>query len=134
MKFLKNNMTNTPEEIIKIRAAASLVKEIHDYIKPYIKPGITTKELDKLVYDYTIEHNATPAFLGYGGFPATINASVDNVLVHGIPNDTPLKELLGITVISTDFKIMGKTTAEMILKNVKEKRKNVFKFIDRNSM
>jgi len=49
-------------------------------------------------------------------------------------NDTPLKELLGITVISTDFKVMGRTTAEMILKNVKEKRKNIFKFIDRNSI
>lgn len=49
-------------------------------------------------------------------------------------NDTPLKDLLGITVISTDFKVMGETAAYMILKNKKEKVKNVFKYIERNSV
>ena len=49
-------------------------------------------------------------------------------------NETPLKELLGITVISTDFKAMGETAAYMILKNKKEKVKNVFKYIERNSV
>ncbi len=49
-------------------------------------------------------------------------------------NDTPLKELLGITVISTDFKAMGETAAEFVLKNKKEKIKNVFKYIERNSV
>ena len=49
-------------------------------------------------------------------------------------NETPLKELLGITVISTDFKAMGETAAYMILKNKKERVKNVFKYIERNSV
>ena len=49
-------------------------------------------------------------------------------------NDTPLKELLGITVISTDFKAMGESAAYMVLKNKKEKVKNVFKYIERNSV
>jgi DNA-binding LacI/PurR family transcriptional regulator len=49
-------------------------------------------------------------------------------------NDTPLKELLGITVISTDFKVMGETAAYVILKKKKEAVKNVFSFIDRNSV
>ena len=49
-------------------------------------------------------------------------------------NETPLKELLGITVISTDFKAMGETAAYMVLKNKKEKVKNVFKYIERNSV
>lgn len=49
-------------------------------------------------------------------------------------NDTPLKELLGITVISTHFKAMGETAAYMILKNKKEKVKNVFEYIERNSV
>lgn len=49
-------------------------------------------------------------------------------------NETPLKELLGITVISTDFKVMGETAAYMVLKNKKEKVKNVFKYIERNSV
>jgi len=49
-------------------------------------------------------------------------------------NETPLKELLGITVISTDFKAMGESAAYMVLKNKKEKVKNVFKYIERNSL
>ncbi len=49
-------------------------------------------------------------------------------------NETPLKELLGITVISTDFKTMGETAAYMVLKNKKEKVKNVFRYIERNSV
>ena len=49
-------------------------------------------------------------------------------------NDTPLKELLGITVISTDFKVMGETAADMILANKKDQVRNVFRFMDRNSV
>jgi DNA-binding LacI/PurR family transcriptional regulator len=49
-------------------------------------------------------------------------------------NDTPLKELLGITVVSTDFRLMGETAAYMIKKNKKESVKNVFKFINRGSV
>ena len=49
-------------------------------------------------------------------------------------NDTPLKELLGITVISTDFKTMGETAAYMILKDKRERVKNAFRFIDRHSV
>ncbi|MGS2741280.1 GntR family transcriptional regulator [Sinomicrobium sp. M5D2P17] len=49
-------------------------------------------------------------------------------------NDTPLKELLGITVISTDFKVMGETAADMLLNNSKDQVKNVFRFLDRNSV
>lgn len=64
-----------------------------DYIEPFVKPGVTTNELDKLCEDF-IRHTlkSTPANVGYKGYPKTICTSVDNVVVHGIPNDDVLVE------------------------------------------
>jgi methionyl aminopeptidase len=61
-------------------------------LKDFIKPGVTTKEIDKFVYDYIISHDATPSFLGYEGFPATACVSINNMVVHGIPDNTKLKK------------------------------------------
>ena len=60
-------------------------------LKDFIKPGITTKDIDKFVYDYIVSHNATPSFLGYEGFPATACVSINDMVVHGIPDNTKLK-------------------------------------------
>jgi methionyl aminopeptidase len=57
-----------------------------------VKPGITTKELDRLAEEYIRKQNALPSFKGYGGFPASICTSVNEELVHGIPSDRVLKE------------------------------------------
>ena len=57
-----------------------------------IRPGITTKELDAAAYDVITSMGAVPNFKGYGGFPGTMCASTNDIVVHGIPNDTPLKE------------------------------------------
>lgn len=61
-------------------------------LKDFIKPGVTTKEIDKFVYDYIVSHDATPSFLGYEGFPATACVSINDMVVHGIPDNTKLKE------------------------------------------
>lgn len=60
-------------------------------LKDFIKPGITTKDIDKFVYDYIVSHDATPSFLGYEGFPATACVSINDMVVHGIPDNTKLK-------------------------------------------
>ena len=60
-------------------------------LKDFIKPGITTKDIDKFVYDYIVSHEATPSFLGYEGFPATACVSINDMVVHGIPDNTKLK-------------------------------------------
>ncbi len=57
-----------------------------------VKPGVTTKQIDKAVHDYIVSQGAKPSFLNYGGFPASACISVNNVVVHGIPNDYVLKE------------------------------------------
>ncbi len=87
----------TEEEIELMRAANLLVGDTLAEIGKAIKPGITTLELDKIAEEYIRDHGATPTFKGfpnpYGGpFPASICASVNDEVVHGIPNSQPLEE------------------------------------------
>lgn len=78
-------------EIELMRHAGYLVSLTHQYLEPFIKPGISTKELDKLAYDFIISHDAVPSCLGYEGYPATLCVSVNDTVVHGIPNNYKLK-------------------------------------------
>lgn len=82
----------TEKEIELMRKAGEITRNTLLEIEKHIKPGVTTKQLDKIAHDYIISHKAKPSFLHYGGFPASICASVNEVVVHGFPNDTPLKE------------------------------------------
>ncbi len=85
----------TPEEIEKMRELGRLVAEALDYITPFVKPGITTNEIDKLVYDYHVNvQGGYPAPLNYGNppYPKSCCTSVNHVICHGIPDDKPLKE------------------------------------------
>ena len=81
----------TEEEIEILRKAGEIVGETHHYLEKFIKPGITTKELDKLAYDFIISKGATPSCLGYEGFPATLCTSINEEVVHGIPSNRKLK-------------------------------------------
>lgn len=78
-------------EISLLKEAGSIVYQTHLYLKPYIKNNITTKELDKLAYDFIISKGATPSFKGYNGFPASICTSINEEVVHGIPSNRKLK-------------------------------------------
>ena len=80
------------EEIELLRIAGEITGSTHNYLKPFIKPGITTLELDKLAEDYILKRGATPSFKGYDGFPGTVCASINNEVVHGIPSGRTLKE------------------------------------------
>lgn len=73
-------------EIELMRKAGMLVSEMHKYIKPFIKEGISTLELDKLCEEFILNHDAVPSCKGYEGFPCTLCTSVNEVVVHGIPN------------------------------------------------
>ncbi len=82
----------TPSEIALMKHSGSILKKVRSALKAAIKPGVTPLELDKISHSIILENNAQPSFLGYGGFPATICSSVNDVLVHGIPDNKPLKE------------------------------------------
>ena len=74
-----------------MRCAGVLAAQCLDFITPYVQPGISTGELDKLCHDFIIDHGAIPAPLGYRGFPKSICTSINHVVCHGIPGEKRLK-------------------------------------------
>jgi methionine aminopeptidase type I len=98
----------TPEEQDKMRIAGRLAADVLDMIGDYVKPGITTGELDQICHDYiTGVQDAVPAPLNYRGFPKSICTSINHVVCHGIPGDRKLKSgdavNIDITVIKDGF-------------------------------
>lgn len=103
----------TQEDIEKMRIAGRLASEVLDYITPFVKPGVTTAELDRLCHEYMVNVQGTiPAPLnycppGYTPYPKAICTSVNQVICHGIPNDKALKNgdvvNLDITVIKDGY-------------------------------
>lgn len=85
--------TKSERELDLMRRAGEIAFNAQEVVKEAIKPGVSTKHLDKLAYDYIVSQGAKPAFLGYEGFEGSICASVNEELVHGIPrSDVILKE------------------------------------------
>ncbi|RMH62432.1 MAG: type I methionyl aminopeptidase [Zetaproteobacteria bacterium] len=82
----------TREEIEAMRPACRHAANTLVMIEPYIKPGITTDEINDLVHEYTIRHGAIPAPLNYHGFPKSVCTSVNHVVCHGIPGDKKLRD------------------------------------------
>lgn len=82
----------TESEIALMREANSIVKDVLNLVGDNVKAGITTKRLDKIAYDYIIKCGAVPSFLNYNGFPASICSSVNDRVVHGIPDNRRLEE------------------------------------------
>jgi len=81
----------TGEEIELIRISSLLVGKTLAEVAKLIKPGVTTLELDKVAEEFIRDNGAVPGFLGYGGFPNSLCTSVNEAVVHGIPNNEPLK-------------------------------------------
>jgi methionyl aminopeptidase len=79
---------NTAEDIAKMRIAGRLAAEVLEMIGEFVKPGVTTGELDRICHDYIVNvQEAIPAPLNYHGFPKSICTSVNHVICHGIPSD-----------------------------------------------
>jgi len=88
------------QEIGRMATPGRMVAEILQLLRERIKPGVTTKELDRLAEQETEKRKARPAFKGYGGFPFTICSSPNEKVVHGFANDDPLQEG---DILSIDF-------------------------------
>lgn len=82
----------TAAEIDRIKESCQLLGKMFDDLVPRVKPGITTKELDEAAKHFIVSHGGIPAFLDYEGYPATLCASVNEVVIHGIPNNKKLVE------------------------------------------
>ncbi len=81
-----------PEDFEGMRRAGRLAAETLDMITDYVRPGVTTEELDRLCHDFIVAHGAVPAPLGYRGFPKSICTSVNHEVCHGIPSSRRLEE------------------------------------------
>lgn len=108
-----------------MRAAGSIASQTLDYLAEHIRAGITTDELDRLAHEFITSKGAYPSPLGYQGFPKSICTSINEVICHGIPDNTVLEDcdivnvdvtafLRECTVIQT-----GHLSSEMLLKQPK---------------
>lgn len=86
------SLLKTPEQIAAIRKSADLNTAVLDHVAAHIRPGMSTAEIDQLVYDYTTTHGGIPAPLNYCGFPKSVCTSINNVVCHGIPDEHEILE------------------------------------------
>lgn len=81
------NILKTPEQIDAIKKSADLNTAVLDHVAKHIRAGMSTADIDKLVFDYTTTHGGIPAPLGYEGFPKSVCTSINNEICHGIPDE-----------------------------------------------
>ena len=86
-EVLVRSLLKTPADIDGIKYSAEVNKGVLDYVGERIGPGVSTAQIDKWVYDYTVAHDAIPAPLNYEGFPKSVCTSINDVVCHGIPSD-----------------------------------------------
>lgn len=118
-------MDKTQKEFVRgMEAACRLAKDTLDYIGAFVEAGVTPITLDKLCHEFTLSKGATSGPLGYHGFPYSICTSVNNMICHGLPDDTPLElgDIINIDVSpilhgyfgdSSRTFIVGKTSPEI---------------------
>ena len=116
-------------EIELLKIAGNIVYQTHQYLKPFIKEGITTKELDKLAEDFIRSKNATPSFKGYEGFPSTLCTSINSEVVHGFPSDRKLKngDIISIDIGACYKGYHGDSAWTYTVGEVDEKTKQLLK-------
>lgn len=99
----RNILLHTTSDFEGMRKAGHLAAQTLDFIKPYVKEGITTQELNDLCHEFIISHKAIPAPLNYKGFPKSICTSLNHVVCHGIPGP---KKLLNGDILNIDVTVI----------------------------
>ena len=102
MIFLK-----TDEEVELMRASNDLLGRTYAEVAKAIKPGVTTAQLDKIAYEFIMDHGGRPACLGYDGYPATLCTSVNEQVVHGIPSDHVVLKEGDIISVDSSIELNG---------------------------
>lgn len=117
------------DEIVKMKFICKLAARTLEHIAKYVKAGVSTNELDKIVYDYTLSHDAIPACLGYKGYPKTICTSVNDVICHGVPDDYILKEgdIINVDITSLKDGFFGDNSATFAVGKISENAKKIIK-------
>ena len=90
----------TPKQIELMRESCLMVGKTHAAIVPFLKPGVTTKHINKLIHEFILDNGAVPSFLNYHGYPFASCISVNEAVVHGFPTD---KEMVEGDIVSIDI-------------------------------
>ncbi len=132
-------LIKTKKEIDYIRESCQIVAETLQLLKRYVKPGITTLELDKIAEDYILSNNARAAFKGYSqsgsyDFPGSICSSIDDEVVHGIPGNRVLKEgeILSIDVGVEKNNFFGDAALTVAVGNISDEKRKLMDITEKS--
>jgi methionyl aminopeptidase len=115
------------DEIVKMRAVGKLAARTLEHAGKFIRPGVTTAEIDQIIHDFTLAAGATPAPLGYNGYPKSSCTSVNSVICHGVPDSTVLKEgdIINVDVTSILEGFFGDTSRTFFVGEVSDAAKDI---------
>ncbi|MEW2358768.1 type I methionyl aminopeptidase [Spirillospora sp. NPDC029432] len=112
----------TPEIIEKMRVAGKIAGQALEEVGKHIRPGVTTDELDVIGHEFLLDHGAYPSTLGYRGFPKSLCTSINEVICHGIPDDTVVRDgdIINIDITAFIGGVHGDTDATFLCGDVDE--------------
>lgn len=119
----------SPEEIAYMRESCRIVKETLEYVGRNIRAGITTKDVDDMVYRYIVSCGARPSELGYCGYPASSCVSVNEVVVHGIPSDRVIEngDIVSVDITAEKNGFHGDAARTFLIGDVSEEKRRLVK-------
>jgi methionyl aminopeptidase len=112
----------TPEIIERMRIAGRIAGQALEEVGKHARPGITTDELDRIGHEFLLDHGAYPSCLGYRGFPKSLCTSINEVICHGIPDDTVLNDgdIINVDITAFVDGVHGDTDATYLVGDVDE--------------
>ncbi|MEU5863947.1 type I methionyl aminopeptidase [Nonomuraea sp. NPDC047529] len=112
----------TPEIIERMRVAGRIAAQALEEVGRHIAPGVTTDELDRIGHEFLIDHGAYPSTLGYKGYPKSLCTSINEVICHGIPDDTVLRDgdIVNVDITAYIGGVHGDTDATYLVGEVDE--------------
>ncbi|MEU4573923.1 type I methionyl aminopeptidase [Nonomuraea sp. ATR24] len=112
----------TPEMIERMRVAGRIAGQALEEVGRHVRPGVTTDELDRIGHDFLVSHGAYPSTLGYKGYPKSLCTSINEVICHGIPDDTVLRDgdIVNVDITAYIGGVHGDTDATFLVGEVDE--------------
>ncbi|GAA4234785.1 methionyl aminopeptidase [Streptosporangium album] len=112
----------TPEIIERMRVAGKLAGQALEEVGRHVAPGVTTDELDRIGHEFLCDHGAYPSTLGYRGYPKSLCTSINEVICHGIPDDTVLRDgdIVNVDITAFIGGVHGDTDATFLVGDVDE--------------
>ncbi|SEL16397.1 methionine aminopeptidase, type I [Nonomuraea pusilla] len=112
----------TPELIERMRVAGRIAAQALEEVGRHVAPGVTTDELDRIGHEFLLDHGAYPSTLGYRGYPKSLCTSINEVICHGIPDDTALRDgdIVNVDITAFIGGVHGDTDATFLVGEVDE--------------